>query len=147
MKPRAAWPVLVKKAQDRVDRAQAEVVKARERLKSLQASRQRMQALYDDYVRRCREAEQTAQSITVSQSFRAFIQQVQGLILRVDADLTLAEQHWQQCRQHLQHAENKRLQMQTLMDKDLQRVRAHVKQREQKAMDATGVMLFNLRNP
>lgn len=147
MKPRAAWPVLVKKAQDRVDRAQAEVVKARERLKSLQASRQRMQALYDDYVRRCREAEQTAQSITVSQSFRTFIQQVQGLILRVDADLTLAEQHWQQCRQHLQHAESKRLQMQTLMDKDLQRVRAHAKQREQKAMDATGVMLFNLRNP
>ena len=147
MKPRAAWPVLVKKAQDGVDRAQAEVVRARERIKSLEASRQRMQTLYDDYVRRCREAEQTAQSITVTQSFRAFIQQVQSLILRVDVDLTMAQQHWQQCRQHLQHAESKRLQMQTLMDKDVQRVRAHVKQREQKAMDATGVMLDNLRNP
>lgn len=147
MKPRAAWPVLVKKAQERVDRAQVDVVRARERIKSLEASRQRMQTLYDDYVRKCREAEQTAQSITVTQSFRTFIQQVQGLIQRVDVDLAQAQHHWQQCRQHLQQAENKRLQMQTLMDKDVQRVRAHLKQREQKAMDATGVMLYNLRNP
>ena len=147
MKPRAAWPVLTKKAQERVDRALAEMVRARERIQSLEASRQRMQTLYDDYVRRCREAEQSAQSISVSQSFRNFLQQLQDLMLRVDVDLAQAQQHWQQCRQHLQQAENKRLQMQTLMDKDVQRVRAHLKQREQKAMDATGVMLYNLRNP
>ena len=147
MKPRAAWPVLVKKAQERVDRALAEVVRARERIQLLQASRQRMQTLYADYVRRCREAEQSAQSITVSQSFRNFLKQLQDLMLRVDVDLAQAQQHWQECRQRLQHAENKRLQMQTLMDKDVQRVRAHLKLREQKSMDATGVMLYNLRNP
>ena len=147
MKPRAAWPVLVKKAQERVDRALAEVVRARERIQSLQASRQRMQTLYADYVRRCREAEQSAQSITVSQSFRNFLKQLQDLMLRVDVDLAQAQQHWQACRQRLQQAENKRLQMQTLMDKDVQRVRAHLKEREQKAMDAAGVMLYNLRNP
>ena len=147
MKPRAAWPVLVKKAQERVDRALAEVVRARERIQALQASRQRMQTLYEDYVRRCREAEQSAQSITVSQSFRNFLKQLQDLLLRVDVDLAQAQQHWQECRQRLQHAENKRLQMQTLMDKDVQRVRAHLKAREQKTMDATGVMLYNLRNP
>ena len=147
MKPRAAWPVLAKKAQERVDQALADVVRARERLKSLQASRQRMQTLYQDYVRKCREAEESAQSITVSQSFRNFLQQLQDLMLRVDVDLVQAQEHWEQCRQRLRHAESKRLQMQTLMDKDLQRVRAHFKQREQKAMDATGVMLYNLRNP
>lgn len=147
MKPRAAWPVLVKKAQERVDRALAEVVRARERIQSLEASRQRMQTLYDDYVRRCREAEQTAQSISVSQSFRNFLKQLQDLMLRVDVDMVQAQQHWQHCRQQLQLAENKRLQMQTLMDKDVQRVRAHLRQREQKAMDAAGVMIYNLRNP
>ena len=101
MKPRAAWPVLVKKAQDRVERAQAEVVRARERIRSLEASRQRMQTLYDDYVRRCREAEQVAQSISVSQSFRTFLKQLQDLMLRVNVDLTQAQQHWQQCQQQL----------------------------------------------
>lgn len=147
MKPRAAWPVLVKKAQDRVDRAQADWVKARERHRALQASRQRMQTLYEDYVRKCREAEQTAQSISVSQSFRTFIQQVQGLILRVEADLVTAQEQMQQCQQQVQQAESKRLQMQTLMEKDQQRVRAHLQKREQNAMDAAGVMLYNLRNP
>ena len=71
MKPRAAWPVLVKKAKETSDKAQAEVVKAREQLKSLQASRARVQTMYDGYLQKCREAEQTLQSISVSQAPRA----------------------------------------------------------------------------
>jgi flagellar export protein FliJ len=146
MKPRAAWPVLVKKAKEKCDLAQASVVQARERLKALQASRARTQALYDDYVQKCREAEQTAQSITVSQSYRTFIQQLQSLILRVNVDIQGAEYVLAERKAVLLAAEKKKLQMETLMEKDLQRVRAHQQKREQQAMDAAGVMLYNFKN-
>lgn len=146
MKPRAAWPVLVKKAKEASDKAQAEVVKARERLKSLLASRARIQNLYDGYLQKCRDAEQTLQSMSVSQSYRAFIGQLQDLITRVDNDINTARLAVQDKQFRFQAAEKKRLQMQTLMDKDLQRVREWQDKREQQAMDATGVMLYNLKN-
>ena len=147
MKPRAAWPVLVKKAQERCEQAQAELVQARERVKSLEASRARMDKLYNDYVDKCKAAEQQAQSITVTQSYRNFIQQLQTLIQRVDLDVSTARQQLNFCRQALLAADKKRLQMQTLMDKDLERVRQWRDKREQQAMDATGVMLYNLKTP
>lgn len=147
MKPRAAWPVLVKKAKDASDKAQAEVVKARERLKGLQASRTRIQTMYDNYLQKCREAEQTLQSISVSQSYRAFISQLQDLLTRVDVDIQTAQFALQDKTHRFQAAEKKRLQMQTLMDKDVQRVRQWQEKREQQAMDAAGVMLYNLKNP
>ena len=147
MKPRAAWPVLVKKAKDTSDKAQAELVKARERHKSLLASRARLQGLYDSYLQKCREAEQTLQSISVSQSYRAFITQLQDLITRVEVDIQTAQFAVQDKLHRFQAAEKKRLQMQTLMDKDLERVRAWRDKREQQAMDAAGVMLYNLKHP
>lgn len=146
MKPRAAWPVLAKKAKEKSDQALAEVVKARERVKTLQASRERMQVLYDDYLNKCREAEQQAQSISVSQNYRAFLQQIQGLILRVNVDMGQAQQAVQQKQLRLLAFEKKRLQMETLMQKDLQRVQAYQQKREQQAMDAAGVMLYNFKS-
>jgi len=145
MKPRAAWPILVKKAKDASDKAQAEVVRAREKLKSLHASRERIQAMYDSYLQKCREAEQTLQSITVSQSYRAFLTQLQDLRARVDIDIHTAKLTLQDKQYRFQVAEKKRLQMQTLMEKDVQRVREWQNKREQQAMDAAGVMLYNIK--
>ena len=145
MKPRAAWPILVKKAKDASDKAQAEVVRAREKLKSLHASRERIQAMYDSYLQKCREAEKTLQSISVSQSYRAFITQLQDLRARVDIDIHTAKLTLQDKQYRFQVAEKKRLQMQTLMEKDVQRVREWQNKREQQAMDATGVMLYNIK--
>lgn len=145
MKPRAAWPILVKKAKDASDKAQAEVVRAREKLKSLHASRERIQAMYDSYLQKCREVEKTLQSISVSQSYRAFITQLQDLRARVDIDIHTAKLTLQDKQYRFQVAEKKRLQMQTLMEKDVQRVREWQNKREQQAMDATGVMLYNIK--
>lgn len=147
MKPRAAWPVLTQKAKEACIKAQAEVVKAREKHKALLASRARIEAMYDSYLQKCREAEQTLQSMAVSQNYRGFISQLQELLQRVDMDINTAKLTLQDKLHRLQAAEKKRIQMQTLMDKDLQRVRAWRDKREQQAMDATGVMLYNIQNP
>ena len=88
MKPRAAWPLLAKKAKEKCDLIQVEVVKARERIKHLESSKERMVLLYQDYVQRCKEAERKPHSMAETLNFRSFMLQLQELIQRVDLDLT-----------------------------------------------------------
>lgn len=145
MKPRAAWPVLAKKAKEKCDQAAAAVVKGRERVKHLEQSRARMEMLYEDYVRRSREAESKPHSMAETLNFRGFIQQLQSLIIRVDQDWQTANQELETLKRALLSAERKRIQMETLMEEDLKRVREYAMRREQREMDAAGVMLYNLR--
>lgn len=145
MKPRAAWPVLAKKAKEKCDEAHAEVSKARQRVVHLQQSRERMAMLYGDYVRRSQEAEKKLHSMAETLNFRGFMQQLQALIARVDEDLLKAQQNLAQTQLALRAAEHKRIQMETLLEQDLKVVRDHARKREQREMDAAGVMLYNLK--
>ena len=145
MKPRAAWPVLAKKAKEKCDEAAAAVVKGRERVTHLQQSRARMEMLYEDYVRRSREAESKPHSMAETLNLRGFMQQLQALIIRVDHDLQKANDELDALKRALRGAEHKRIQMETLMEQDLKRVREHAMRREQREMDAAGVMLYNMR--
>jgi flagellar export protein FliJ len=146
MKPRAAWPILAKKAKEKCEEAQAEVVKSRERVTHLEQSRERMEMLYLDYVHRSKEAEKKLHSMAETLNFRGFMQQVKALVQRVDADLAKANQDLDGKKMLLLAAEKKRIQMETLMEEDLKQVRAFHQKREQREMDAAGVMLYNLKS-
>ncbi len=145
MKPRAAWPILAKKAKEKCDQAMAALVKGREKIKSLEQSRGRMEALYADYLARSLEAEKKSLSIQESVNFRGFLQQIQTLIKRVDVDLQHAKFELDVLKGNLLAAEKKRIQMETLQEQDERRVREAGAKREQRAMDAAGVMLFNMK--
>jgi flagellar export protein FliJ len=146
MKPRAAWPILAKKAKEKCEEAQAEVVKSRERVTHLEQSRERMEMLYLDYVQRSKEAEKKLHSMAETLNFRGFMQQVKALVQRVDVDLVKANQDLDGKKMLLLAAEKKRIQMETLMEQDLKQVRAFHQKREQREMDAAGVMLYNLKS-
>ena len=146
MKPRAAWPVLAKKAKEKCDEAQSTYLKAKERVAQLQKSRERMITLYDDYVVRCTEAEKRPHSMAETLNFRGFMQQLQGLVTRVDVDIMDAKHAVEVARNALKAAEQKRIQMDTLVEQDLKAVRDFHRKREQKEMDAAGVMLYNLKH-
>jgi flagellar export protein FliJ len=146
MKPRAAWPILAKKAKEKCEEAQAEVVKSRERVAHLEQSRERMEMLYLDYVHRSKEAEKKLHSMAETLNYRGFMQQVKALVMRVDGDLTKANQDLDSKKLMLLVAEKKRIQMETLMEQDLKQVRAFHQKREQRDMDAAGVMLYNLKS-
>ena len=143
MKPRAAWPILAKKAKEKCDQAMAALVKGREKIKNLEQSRGRMEALYADYLARSLEAEKKSLTIQESVNFRGFLQQIQTLIKRVDVDLQHAKFELDVLKGNLLAAEKKRIQMETLQEQDERRVREAAAKREQRAMDAAGVMLFN----
>jgi flagellar export protein FliJ len=146
MKPRAAWPILAKKAKEKCEEAQAEVVKSRERVTHLEQSRERMEMLYLDYVHRSKEAEKKLHSMAETLNYRGFMQQVKALVIRVDADLAKANQDLDGKKMMLLAAEKKRIQMETLMEEDLKQVRAFHQKREQREMDAAGVTLYNLKS-
>jgi flagellar export protein FliJ len=145
MKPRAAWPILAKKAKEKCDQAMAALVKGREKIKNLEQSLGRMEALYADYLARSLEAEKKSLTIQESVNFRGFLQQIQTLIKRVDVDLQHAKFELDVLKGNLLAAEKKRIQMQTLQEQDERRVREVAAKREQRAMDAAGVMLFNMK--
>ena len=72
MKPRAAWPFLAKKAKEKCDQAMVALVKGREKIKTLEQSRGRMETLYADYLARSIEAEKNALSMQETVNFRGF---------------------------------------------------------------------------
>ena len=146
MKPRAAWPVLAKKAKEKCDEAFVALKKARERVTQLEQSRARMQLLYTDYVARSKAAESRPHSMSETLNFRGFMQQLQSLISRVDVDLNEAKHAVEVQRLVLKACEQKRIQMETLVEQDLKAVRDYHRKREQKEMDAAGVMLYNLKH-
>lgn len=145
MKPRAAWPILAKKAKEKCDQAMAALVKGREKIKSLEQSRTRMDALYADYLARSIEAERTSLSMQETVNFRGFLQQIQTLIKRVDVDLEHAKFELDVLKGNLLAAEKKRIQMETLHAKDVQRIQEAAAKREQREMDAAGLTLFNMK--
>ena len=146
MKPRAAWPVLAKKAKEKCDEALAELKQARDRVAHLVQSRERMQLLYTDYVARSKEAESRPHSMAETLNFRGFMQQLQSLISRVNVDLMDAQHAVEVKRLALRAAEQKRIQMETLVEQDLKAVRDYHRKREQKEMDAAGITLYNLKS-
>ena len=146
MKPRAAWPVLAKKAKEKCDEAFAELKKARDRVAHLEQSRERMQLLYADYVARSKEAESRPHSMSETLNFRGFMQQLQSLIARVDMDMVDAHHAVELARNKLKAAEQKRIQMETLLEQDLKAVKEFHRKREQKEMDAAGITLYNLKH-
>jgi flagellar export protein FliJ len=146
MKPRAAWPVLAKKAKEKCDEAFLELKKARDRVTHLEQSRERMQLLLADYVVRSKEAESRPHSMSETLNFRGFMQQLQSLISRVNVDLMDAQHALEVQRLALRAAEQKRIQMETLVEQDLKAVRDYHRKREQKEMDAAGITLYNLKS-
>ncbi len=105
-----------------------------------------MEHLYADYVVRSKDAESRPHSMAETLNFRSFMQQLQALIGRVDLDLLEAQRTVEHKRLALKAAEQKRIQMETLVEKDLKAVRDFHRQREQKEMDAAGVTLYNLKH-
>ncbi|MFM2426806.1 MAG: hypothetical protein RL707_632 [Pseudomonadota bacterium] len=146
MKPRAAWPLLANKAKEKCDEALLGLKKARDRVTHLEQSRQRMALLYDDYVTRSRAAEKRSHTMSETLNFRGFMQQLQALISRVDLDLNEARHAAEVARLVLKGAEQKRIQMQSLVEQDVKNVREFHRKREQKEMDAVGITLYNLKN-
>ena len=141
---RNCWPVLVRKAQDAVNEAQAEIAQALARVEQLQASHARLCTLYDEY--RLQENQSTApvMGMQASMNHRQFMAQLLTLQQRVVVDLGKAQATLTQTRKKRVQAEIELHKMQSLADQDAKAVAKDVQRYEQRQMDELGVRQFNL---
>ena len=145
MKPRSCWAVLAKKAKDDEEVAQQAQTEARKRVEHLQASRQRMDDLLNDYKRRALENQTNVHSMADASNNRQFMLQLQELVNRVDKDLVAALAAFDRAKLALLQATHQRMKMETMQEKDLEAVQQWQRKREQKEMDSLGLTLYNLK--
>ena len=145
MKPRSCWAVLAKKAKDEEEDAQQAQTEARKKVENLQASRQRMDDLLNDYKRRALQNQTKLHSMADASNNRQFMLQLQELVNRVDKDLVAALAAYDRAKLALLQATHQRMKMETMQDKDLQAVQQWQRKREQKEMDSLGLTLYNLK--
>ena len=143
---RNCWTVLAQRAQDEASQIQAELGKTLTRLESLNASKSRLEKLYEDYRQQENSTNHSLQGMREVMNQRQFMTQLLILMQRVANDVAHAEKTLTETRARLMAAERERLKMQTLADQNAQAILNLAEKRDQRNMDALGVMQFKLRS-
>ena len=141
---RNCWPVLVKKAQDAVNEAQAEIAQALARVDQLQASHERLCRLYDEYRLKEQAGQMPVLGMQESMNQRQFMAQLLNLQQRVVLDLSRAKNHVAEVRKKRSMAEIELHKMKSMENQDAKAVALEQQRQEQKLMDELGVRQFNL---
>jgi flagellar export protein FliJ len=145
MTPRNCWTVLAKRAQDETAAIQVELGQIMARVDSLNASKSRLQKLYEDYRQQGNSANLALQGMREVMNQRQFMTQLLTLMQRVQIDVAHAEKKLAETRKRLMDSEKERLKMQSLADQNAQAILTLAEKRDQRQMDALGVMQFNLK--
>ena len=142
---RPCWTILAQKAEDKIALIQNEMMLARQRLQSLQTSEQRIQKMYDEY--RDGLTKTDAQSVGMREAMnqRQFMSQLLSLMQRVKTDILYTENTIIGIKEQLIVQERERIKMQTLADQNAMAVQREENKKDQRRMDALGVMQFNLK--
>jgi len=111
----------------------------------LNASKARLQALYEEYRKQENSNNSNLQGMREVINQRQFMAQLLTLMQRVDVDVAIAEKQLTDTRRRLLESEQERLKMQSLADQNAQAILNLAEKRDQRRMDELGVMQFNLR--
>ena len=142
---RPCWSVLASKAEEKISSLQVEKAQARQRLESLDSSRQRVQAMYDDYRLKLNDPQGASQGMREAMNQRQFMAQLLTLMQRVTTDIQHTQNLLDSYKERLLEVERERIKMQTLADHNALAVQKSLNRKEQKQMDSLGVMQFNLK--
>ena len=145
MKIRNCWTVLAKKAQDEVNERIQVVTEFRKRVDHLLQSRERMSIMLADYQNKAQQKQLALQGMGDATNMRQFILQLHELLRRVNEDLESAQSRLADAQKRVQLAEQEKLKIQTLVEKDQVAVKSWERKQDQKTMDALGVTLFNIK--
>jgi flagellar export protein FliJ len=143
---RNCWTILAQRAQDETTLIQTEIGQIMTRLDNLNASKARLQALYEEYRKQENSNNSNLQGMREVINQRQFMAQLLTLMQRVDVDVAIAERQLTDTRRRLLESEQERLKMQSLADQNAQAILNLAEKRDQRRMDELGVMQFNLRD-
>ena len=142
---RPCWTILAQKAEDKIALIQNELMLARQRLQSLQTSEQRIQKMYDEYRDGLTQSGTQSMGMREAMNQRQFMSQLLSLMQRVKTDILYTENAIIGIKEQLIVQERERIKMQTLADQNAMAVQREENKKDQRRMDALGVMQFNLK--
>ena len=142
---RPCWTILAQKAEDKIALIQNELMLARQRLQSLQTSEQRIQKMYDEYRDALTQSDTQSMGMREAMNQRQFMSQLLSLMQRVKTDILYTENAIIGIKEQLIVQERERIKMQTLADQNAMAVQREENKKDQRRMDALGVMQFNLK--
>ncbi|WP_297726512.1 flagellar export protein FliJ [Limnohabitans sp. Rim8] len=143
---RNCWTILAQRAQDETTLIQTEIGQITTRLENLNASKERLQNLYEEYRKQENSTNSNLLGMREVINQRQFMTQLLTLMERVDADVASAQKQLTDTRRRLMESEQERLKMQSLADQNAQAILNLAEKRDQRRMDELGVMQFNLRD-
>jgi len=143
MKPRQCWSVLEDRAKQKVSQVQADIVRARTVLETLNASYKRLQFLYEEYRAQGVGADAVTFGMQDALNHRQFMSQLMTLSERVVQDIDKATLALNSLHQKMIEAEGERLKMKTLDEQEILAFQLKSRKREQRSMDELGVSQFN----
>jgi flagellar export protein FliJ len=136
---------LTQKAEDKIALIQNEMMLARQRLQSLKTSEQRIQKMYDEYRDGLTKSDAESVGMREAMNQRQFMSQLLNLMQRVKTDIQYTENAIIGIKEQLIAQERERIKMQTLADQNAMAVQREENKKDQRRMDALGVMQFNLK--
>ena len=142
---RPCWTILTQKAEDKIALIQNEMMLARQRLQSLKTSEQRIQKMYDEYRDGLTRSDAESVGMREAMNQRQFMSQLLNLMQRVKTDIQYTENAIIGIKEQLIAQERERIKMQTLADQNAMAVQREENKKDQRRMDALGVMQFNLK--
>ena len=142
---RPCWTILTQKAEDKIALIQNEMMLARQRLQSLKTSEQRVQKMYDEYRDGLTKSNSESVGMREAMNQRQFMSQLLNLMQRVKTDIKYTENAITGIKEQLIAQERERIKMQTLADQNAMAVQREENKKDQRRMDALGVMQFNLK--
>ena len=142
---RPCWTILAQKAEDKIALIQNEMMLARQRLQSLQTSEQRIQKMYDEYRDGLTQTDAQSLGMREAMNQRQFMSQLLSLMQRVKTDILYTENTIIGIKEQLIVQERERIKMQTWADQNAMAVQREENKKDQRRMDALGVMQFNLK--
>jgi flagellar export protein FliJ len=142
---RPCWTVLAQKAEDKIALIQNELTHTRNHLNNLKNSEARVQKMYDEYREGLSQLNSQSLGMREAMNQRQFMSQLLSLLQRVRTDIQYAENALAGIKERHIAAERERIKMQTLADQNAQAVQRAESIKDQRRMDALGVMQFNLK--
>ena len=142
---RPCWTILAQKAEDKIALIQNEMTHTRTHLNNLKNSEARVQKMYEEYCESLNQINANSLGMREAMNQRQFMSQLLSLLQRVRTDIQYAENTLIGIKERLIAAERERIKMQTLADQNAQAVQRAESIKDQRRMDALGVMQFNLK--
>ena len=139
------WTILADRAKSQASDAHAIVLSARAKVTQFEANAAHIKRLHDDYVARFAISQKEAHMIGDNLAYRKFLDHLQGLAHRVAAQLSAANKELADAKKYWADTERERVKMESMVEREARNTAATKAKREQRQIDETGIMLFNLR--